>query len=137
MRGVTTCTPSPAGETDRGRPRAYALVAAGSALGAVLRVLAGWSMGSLLDDAWSTVIVNVAGCFAIGVVAGLAARRPAMARWWPLLGPGLLGGFTTFSAFVVLLDGASELEAALLAVVTLGLCPLAAWLGEKAAPRAN
>ena len=110
MRGVTTCTPSPAGETDRGRPRAYALVAAGSALGAVLRVLAGWSMGSLLDDAWSTVIVNVAGCFAIGVVAGLA---------------------------VVLLDGASELEAALRVVVTLGLCPLTAWLGEKAVTRAN
>lgn len=116
--------------------RAYGLVAAGSAAGAVLRVLAGWLAAPLLGDAWSTVAINLIGCFAIGIAAGLMMASPAVARWWPFVGPGLLGGFTTFSAFIVLLDGLSELDAAFVVVATLGLCPLAAWLGEKAVTRA-
>ncbi|MFC3848954.1 fluoride efflux transporter FluC [Corynebacterium hansenii] len=115
------------------RARAHALVAAGSAAGAVLRVLAGWAASPLLGDAWSTVLVNVLGCFAIGAVAAM----PALARWWPLVGPGLLGGFTTFSAFIVLLDGASPREAAILVVVTLVACPVAALLGERTVTRAR
>ena len=125
---MTSCQASPPPVSPA---RAYALVAAGSAAGAVLRVLVGWLAAPLLGDAWSTVLVNVAGCFAIGALSGLPAR------WWPLVGPGLLGGFTTFSAFIVLLDGASGIEAALLIVVTLCACPLAAWLGEKTVPRAR
>jgi fluoride exporter len=50
---------------------------------------------------WSTLIVNVAGCAAIGVLAGLVASgRLAMApatRVFVFV--GILGGFTTFSSF--------------------------------------
>jgi fluoride exporter len=49
---------------------------------------------------WGTLIVNLAGGLLIGLLAGFlfgehVAQRPA----WMLLGVGLLGGFTTFSAF--------------------------------------
>lgn len=117
--------------------RAYGLVAAGSAAGAIARVLVGWFAAPVLDDAWSTVAINVLGCLAIGVAAGVMASTAAMERWWPLVGPGALGGFTTFSAFVVLLDDLSAAEAAFVVVATLGLCPLAALLGEKAVTRGS
>ncbi|WOF24769.1 CrcB family protein [Microbacterium betulae] len=54
------------------------------------------------DDAagfWATAAVNVAGSLLLGVVVGaLGDRHP---RWRALLGPGVLGGFTTYSAFAV------------------------------------
>lgn len=48
-----------------------------------------------------TVIVNVVGCFVIGVLAGLlASNRIAMRFYWrEFVFVGLLGGFTTFSTF--------------------------------------
>ena len=49
---------------------------------------------------WMTLLINVVGCALIGVlIAALArsARAPRLAR--PLLGTGVLGGFTTFSTF--------------------------------------
>jgi len=114
---------------------AYALVAAGSAAGAVARVV----IGSLSDGSGpaSVLAVNVLGCLVFGFAGPVFAGNARLAGWWPLVGPGFLGGFTTFSAFIVLLDGASGIEAALLIVVTLCACPLAAWLGEKAVPRAR
>jgi CrcB protein len=81
------------------------LVAIGGALGAVAR----WMLGSAIlhhTVYWKfplgTFIVNVAGCLAAGVIAGLIIKQdmfsPA-ARLFLLT--GLLGGFTTFSAFGV------------------------------------
>ena len=107
-------------------------------LGAMCRfALDGWIRGlakTLMP--WATWVVNLLGSVVLGALtAGVVnGANPDLKV---ILGTGFLGGFTTFSAFVVLLDGASELEAALRVVVTLGLCPLAAWLGEKAATRAN
>jgi CrcB protein len=48
-----------------------------------------------------TVVVNVVGCFVIGVLAGsLASERIVMRpHWREFVFVGLLGGFTTFSAF--------------------------------------
>jgi CrcB protein len=49
---------------------------------------------------WGTLVVNVAGCFAIGLLGGLADTRgvlTASARLFLLI--GVLGGFTTFSTF--------------------------------------
>lgn len=70
------------------------LVAAGGALGSVLRYLVavaflGWGWP------WGTLIVNVAGSFAMGVLAAFALPD----SWRLLLMTGVLGGFTTFSAF--------------------------------------
>jgi CrcB protein len=83
--------------------RSALLVALGGALGSVLR----WLVGGWVHDAtptstfpWGTFAVNAAGSFAIGAVLALALERalvsPAMRL---LLVTGVLGGFTTFSAF--------------------------------------
>jgi CrcB protein len=73
------------------------LVAAGGALGSVLRHLVALLMVAQLGAGfpWGTLTVNVAGSFAIGVLGGLDVQG----EWRLLLVTGLLGGFTTFSAF--------------------------------------
>ena len=85
---------------------ASGLVALGGAVGAVARYQAGRGVTAWLGPAavtafpWATLIVNVAGSLAMGVLAGWLARHGTggeTARL--LLGVGLLGGFTTFSAF--------------------------------------
>ena len=76
------------------------LVAAGGALGAWLRSLAPGTddLGSM---PWATLAVNAAGSLALGLLVGHLRSRGGP-RWAkPLLGTGLLGGFTTFSAFAV------------------------------------
>ena len=87
-----------------------ALVMLGGALGAGLRYGVGLA-ASPLGEAfpWGTFIVNVAGGFAAGLlIAFLIARGEAADPWRLLLGVGLLGGFTTFSAFSA--ETASMLE---------------------------
>jgi CrcB protein len=80
----------------------YLIVALGSAIGGALRHAVNVGGAKLLGTAWpyGTLSVNVAGSFAIGVVvAYLAARGQADQRWLLFLTTGVLGGFTTFSAF--------------------------------------
>jgi CrcB protein len=67
-------------------------IALGGAIGSVLRHLGVSAIGA----PWGVAAVNVAGSFAIGVLYVLLASRSALA---PALMTGLLGGFTTFSAF--------------------------------------
>lgn len=78
------------------------LVALGGAAGSVCRYLVGqWSL-RLFGPAfpWGTLIVNVAGSFAIGLLVELVARRfNASTEMRLLIVTGFLGGFTTFSAF--------------------------------------
>lgn len=71
------------------------LVALGAAAGAVLRYVA----GHLLDDRlpWGTILVNVLGSFLLGLFSGLTLGDSAGA----LLGVGLAGALTTYSAFAV------------------------------------
>ena len=68
------------------------MVALGGALGACLRYLVGLTVGFPLG----TLAVNVAGSLAIGVVWVALADKALLL---PFLMTGLLGGFTTFSAF--------------------------------------
>ena len=79
------------------------LVGAGGLLGAVLRYLVGTWVQAAAGGAgfpYGTLTVNAVGCFIIGLVAGLAeARQPLSAGGQAFLVIGLLGGFTTFSAF--------------------------------------
>ncbi len=75
-------------------------VATGGALGAVARYLTGVATLRLAGPGfpWGTLAVNIAGSFLMGVlVVWLAAKGGN--RFSPLLMTGLLGGFTTFSAF--------------------------------------
>ncbi|GLC27035.1 fluoride efflux transporter CrcB [Roseisolibacter agri] len=80
-------------------PAALLLVAAGGAAGSVARflltrALAGASAGFPVG----TLAINVAGSLLLGVVLAAAPERPdAAARL--LVGVGVCGGFTTFSAF--------------------------------------
>ena len=78
------------------------LVAVGGAFGACLRHLVGvWSVGAfgpgLPFGTWS---VNIGGAFAMGLLAGaLTQMGRGSDELRLLLGVGVLGGFTTFSAF--------------------------------------
>ena len=77
------------------------LVMLGGAIGSGARHLTGRAALALWGPAfpWGTVIVNLLGGFAMGaLVAWLSARSGSEATRY-LLGVGVLGGFTTFSAF--------------------------------------
>ena len=83
--------------------KAMLLVALGGAVGSVARYqLSGWILQHSL--AWKfpagTFTVNVVGCLLAGLLAGLADKHALLtAETRLLLFTGLLGGFTTFSAF--------------------------------------
>lgn len=76
------------------------MVGAGGAIGSVLRygfskILPGIQSGSF---PWSTFTVNLIGCFLIGWIYAMLNKQ-GQQQWAPFLITGLLGGFTTFSAF--------------------------------------
>ena len=78
------------------------IVAAGGAVGASLRHLTGLAAMRLLgvNFPWGTLAVNIVGSFAMGVFIELLARRFGASNELRLfVATGLLGGFTTFSAF--------------------------------------
>lgn len=80
-------------------PRTLAVVVAGGALGVLARaaLLAPVTQPDLVP--WVTLGVNAAGSLLLGVVVGLLGeRRPRLRAF---LGTGVLGGFTTYSAFAV------------------------------------
>ena len=79
------------------------LVGAGGFLGSVLRYLVSGAAQSFAGSPafpYGTLAVNVVGCFAIGFLSELAETRGAFgADTRIFLVTGILGGFTTFSAF--------------------------------------
>jgi len=82
----------------------WAAVAGGGALGATARYGVSVLAARLLGPAfpWGTLAVNVIGCFAMGlVVHWLAGREPNPMALRAFLAVGVLGGFTTFSAFAL------------------------------------
>jgi CrcB protein len=87
------------------------LVMGGGAVGTALRYLVGRATLSAFGPAlpWGTLAVNLIGGALMGVLAGVLARGAVNAEGWRLLlGTGVLGGFTTFSAFA--LDNAVMIE---------------------------
>jgi fluoride exporter len=116
----------------------YLWVAIGGALGSAARyaVSVGTARWLGVTFPWGTLIVNVAGSFAIGLLAALvtADGRPALgsdARAFVMV--GILGGFTTFSSFSLetlnlARDGALGAAAANVGL-SLALCLAGVWLG--------
>jgi fluoride exporter len=101
------------------------LIALGGAAGSVLRYL----MVSAIGAPLGTAAVNVVGSFAIGVLFVLIAR----ADWQLFLMTGVLGGFTTFSAFsldaVKLVEQGQTVQAAIYVLGSVALSLLATALG--------
>jgi len=111
-------------------------IAVGGALGSVLRFLAStWTYNRLGSDfPYGTLLVNVLGSLLIGFLYTLLVERSALDPIWRAgLIVGVLGGFTTFSAFsmeTVNLIAGGELPKALVNVLaSVGLCLTATWIG--------
>lgn len=80
----------------------YLIVFVGGGIGAALRHGVNVASLRLFGPAypWGTMIINVAGSLAMGLVAAwFALRGDASGPWRLLIATGILGGFTTFSAF--------------------------------------
>ena len=78
------------------------LIAVGGALGAVSRFLLGNAVSKAMGSAlpFGTFVINVAGCFAMGLLMTLIVDRELLPAAWRLfLCVGFLGGCTTFSSF--------------------------------------
>jgi CrcB protein len=113
------------------------LVGAGGFIGSVLRwACSGW-VYRLVPAAripWGTLVVNVLGCFAIGLLAGMAEGRHLLGpRARLFLMAGLLGGFTTFSTFgyetMQLIRDGEHARAAANVVLQVAASLAAVWLG--------
>ena len=73
----------------------------GSGIGGIFRFLLSQIIQSrfLSSFPYGTLGVNIIGCFLIGIVFGLSERGNISVEWRLFLATGILGGFTTFSAF--------------------------------------
>ena len=113
------------------------VVAAGGALGALLRLGVDTAAPDSLFP-WPTLGINVVGAFALGLLPALAVVRRSP-RTALALGPGVLGGFTTVSAWAgqvrALADDGHVALAGLCLVATLAAGLLAAALGQHLARR--
>ena len=104
------------------------------AAGGVLGSLARWGVAELLPPSpggmpWATALVNVAGCLLLGVLLVLVVDVWPPSRYArPFLGTGVLGGFTTFSTYMVDTRGLLVAHRPVLAT-TYRLGTLAAGLG--------
>lgn len=75
-------------------------VALGGALGAVGRYLVGLSLKTASGFPWATMSVNIFGSLLMGLVIGWLSRQNGGGEALRLfIAVGILGGFTTFSAF--------------------------------------
>jgi len=77
----------------------YVLIALGGAAGAIARYQVGAAIQSRTPSVfpWGTFVVNLTGGFALGVLTGLGVTGDALL----VLGTGFLGGYTTFSTWMV------------------------------------
>ncbi len=78
------------------------IIALGGALGAVSRFLMGNAVSKAVGSAlpYGTFVINLVGCFAMGLLMTIIVDRELLPAAWRLfLCVGFLGGFTTFSSF--------------------------------------
>ena len=114
----------------------YVAVAAGAVLGANLRfVISAWAADHWgADFPYGTLIINISGSFAIGVLLSLLGERIDVNPLWRLFfATGFLGGYTTFSAYaweaLTLAQDGAILRAALYVIGSNAVGLLGVWLG--------
>lgn len=117
---------------------AMSWVALGGALGALARFLLSTALFTPDRFPWVTLAINIAGSFGIGLIWGFGQHQAWFEQWGRyLLVVGLLGGFTTFSAFsletVGLLEGGRIAGAAGYTVTSVIACVFAAWAAQRMA----
>jgi fluoride exporter len=111
------------------------LVGLGSAVGGVARYLVALFFVSKNSTQFpvATFTVNIVGSLGIGFLYSFLAKIPNTQQWYLLLVTGILGGFTTYSAFslevVNLLKNSQLLTAALYVALSIVLGLLAAYMG--------
>lgn len=115
---------------------AYLVVFLGAGLGGALRHGTNQAMARLLGLAFSfgTLSVNIVGSFVMGLLAGYFAFKGSAGQHWRLfLTTGILGGFTTFSAFsldtVLLVERGQPAAASLYVLVSVGISVAALFAG--------
>jgi CrcB protein len=121
---------------------AYFLVALGSAVGGVGRF---WLSGLIARSfgesfPWGTLIINISGCFVIGLFAtltGTEGRVYVPGEWRQFFMVGICGGYTTFSSFslqtLTLAQGGEWLGAGMNILLSVALCLLGVWIGHSLA----
>ncbi len=121
---------------DQSLAKAALLVAAGGAMGSVMRFLISVWIKTTGGFPWPTLLVNILGCLIIGVIYGISGKY-ASEQMRLLLATGFCGGFTTFSAFgqenLELLQHQQYLLATLYTLCSLIGGIGAAWLGNSLA----
>jgi CrcB protein len=116
----------------------YCAIAIGGAVGACLRFGLSEVMLHLFGRAFpfGTLLVNILGSFAIGLLYGLILTEQITPNPWRIfIGIGILGAFTTFSTFsmdtVLLLQQGAFIKAALNVLANVVLCLTLTWVGMK------
>ena len=102
------------------------LVALGGAGGAVLRYLLERYGARRWGEPWGTFVVNVSGSLLLGLLVGVGLGGDAAAA----LGTGLLGSYTTFSAYAVQVVRGAALYGVLSVVCGVGAAGLGLFLGQ-------
>ncbi len=112
------------------------MAAMGGAIGAAGRYLVGAGAVRLIGSGfpWGTLIVNIAGSFIMGLmIASFESRFSVSNEVKTFLATGILGGFTTFSAFsldfAVLMENKTEGLAAIYLGASVGFSILALFAG--------
>ena len=108
------------------------LVAIGGAIGAGLRYLIGtWISYETFPIA--TITVNLVGSFLLGIIALTTSQNFISSDLALFLGTGIIGAFTTMSAFsldtIELLQDGNNTTAGLYVILTFSLSPILAWCG--------
>jgi|SRR5690349_22702034 len=116
----------------------YVLIALGGAGGSVLRYVLGAAVQRTTASGFplGTLVVNVSGCFLIGLLVRQFMNMQLSQDLRALLVVGFCGGFTTFSTFSAetlgLIEGGEYARATAYVLLSLGLCLLATFAGMTA-----
>jgi CrcB protein len=115
--------------------RLLLVISAGGVLGSLTRYALSYAYPhSAAGFPWATFAINVTGCLLIGVLMVLVTEVwPGRPLLRPFLGVGVLGGYTTFSAYVVDIVRATDRAAMAVAGTYLLATPIGAMMAVWAA----